>query len=30
MNAFTNLDGRIFNGRSVIGYFYQEELFEMN
>ncbi|EAR94671.1 G-patch domain protein (macronuclear) [Tetrahymena thermophila SB210] len=30
MNAFTNLDGRIFNGRSVIGYFYSEEEFEKN
>ncbi|KAL4471695.1 hypothetical protein ABPG74_008588 [Tetrahymena malaccensis] len=30
MNAFTNLDGRIFNGRSVIGYFYPENEFESN
>ncbi|KAL4511927.1 hypothetical protein ABPG72_012772 [Tetrahymena utriculariae] len=30
MNAFTNLDGRIFNGRSVIGYFYSEDEFEKN
>lgn len=29
-DAFMNLDSRIFNGRSVIGYFYPEDLFDIN